>query len=628
MPQGTNLLSPSVWQALKPPPKLSCAEWADKFLFLSSESSSYAGKFHCFPYQREILECCTPGLRTAGGKRIWRVTFCKSARIGYNKMLQAVVGFHIHQAPTNILVCEPTDQDSTDLAKEEFNPMIRDTPVLTPLVSTEPSSDGKSKLTHRLFPGGLISFVGATSPRNFRRISRKIILLDEIDAYKKTLGKEGDPRALAIKRSEDYADRMVIEGSTPAGSRSTSSIWTSYQESDQRKYFVECPKCGHPQFLRWEQMWWQQGKPATVVYRCEKCDHGIEYKYQREMVQNGYWEATAEGTPGHAGFWLNALSSGAPNVTWPSLVEEFEKVKGDIYRYTTFVNTTLGLPHDESQEQQIDAGDILENLNSYSFTEVPNGVIVLVMTVDVQGGGGASTDRLEFAVWGYGDGYECWLIFTGQIRGDPQKPTVWEQLKVIADSEWSRKGNPDEVFNIKLVLIDSGGHAGIQVDSQCSINPRWEPLKGSGTIDAPILKSQAAPRLRKGTVKRKRTRDLWMVGVNRIKDLMYSKLIKMCSNPEESMLHFPVELTPDQAEQLVIETREVVANKKCGRWVNRKQRSNELWDLLVYSYAAINIITAKYDPRTVWKQLAKGIIIKNESSKQTKKNTPRFPGWQ
>ena len=624
MPQ-VNILSSSIWDSLKPPPKISCAEWADKYLYLSPESSSYAGKFHCFPYQREILESCTPGLRTSGGKRIWRVTFCKSARIGYNKMLQAVIGYHIHQAPTNILIVEPTDPDATDLMKEEFNPMVRDTPILSNLVSTEPSSDGKSRLTHRLFQGGLISAVGAVSPKNFRRISRKIILLDEIDAYKKTLGKEGDPRALAIKRSEDYADRMIIEGSTPAGSRSTSSIWGSYQESDQRKWFVHCPKCGHPQFLRWEKLWWKNGHPATVVYRCEKCDHGINYDHQREMVKNGYWKATAEGSPGHCGYWLNALSSGAPNVTWPLLAEEYEKVKGNTNRYTTFVNTTLGLPWDESEEQEIDAGDILENLDdSYSMGEVPDKVIVLVMTVDVQGGGGSSTDRIEFAIWGYGEGYESWLIFTGQIKGDPQKTKVWEQLKIITESEWSRKDNPDEVLKIKLCLIDSGGHAGIQVEAQCHINPLWEPLKGSGTIDAPILKAQAAPRVKKGLI-RKRRRDLWIVGVNRIKDLMYSRLIEMCNN-QESMLHFPIELTSDQSEQLVTEIREVVANKKCNRWINRSGRPNELWDLLVYSYAAINIITAKYDPRTVWSQLSKNKTINSESNKP-KTPKPKFKGW-
>ena len=42
-----------IWQ---PPEKLLLSEWADKYAYLSPESSADVGQWTCYPYQREIMD--------------------------------------------------------------------------------------------------------------------------------------------------------------------------------------------------------------------------------------------------------------------------------------------------------------------------------------------------------------------------------------------------------------------------------------------------------------------------------------------------------------------------------------------------------------------------------------------
>lgn len=85
-----------------------------------------------------------------------------------------------------------------------------------------------------------ISFVGANSPAGFRRITARIILFDEIDGYPVGgAGSEGDQITLGKKRSESFWDRKVVMGSTPT-LKGFSRIESSFQESDQRYYYVNC----------------------------------------------------------------------------------------------------------------------------------------------------------------------------------------------------------------------------------------------------------------------------------------------------------------------------------------------------------------------------------------------------
>ena len=181
--------------AFKPPEKLSLSEWADSHAFLSAESSAEGGRWRTLPYQKGIMDAISD-------PAVEQVTVMKSARVGYSKILNHVIAYHVHQDPAPIMLVQPTIEDAQGYSKEEIAPMLRDTPCLKGLVSEAKAKDGANTILQKQFPGGTLSLVGANSPRGFRRVSRRIVLFDEVDGYPPSAGSEGDQIKLGIRRTE------------------------------------------------------------------------------------------------------------------------------------------------------------------------------------------------------------------------------------------------------------------------------------------------------------------------------------------------------------------------------------------------------------------------------------------
>lgn len=599
------LLSPSVLRALEPRAEMDAAQWAEEYAYLPGET--LGGKIHLYPYQPEMLRAMTPTAMKANGKMVWRVTIPKSTRTGYTKTVTILICFHIDQRPTSIAVYTPDDKKAREWMKEELSTMVDATPCLTGQIATESRSDGKSTLLHRLFLGGVVSAAGVVNPANLRQISRQVVIFDDRDAFKRSLGAEGDPVRLGINRTTDYWNRMVVSGSSPAGNKKDSRIWQEYQSSDQRRFMVPCPHCGHRQHLRWEQFWWPEGQPQKVTYRCEKCDRGIDYGHQRAMVAEGYWEPqNPHGDPGHAGFHIWAAYSPLPNCTWEILAAEHDRTRHDRNEHRAWVNTVLGIPWASDDEADLDVGDLLERLDGeHTMGTCPPGVVLLTAGVDVQGGGGSVGQRLEVSIWGWGEHEEAWLIWSASIAGDPVESRVWEQLATLLEADWPTTGDGPPL-KVRQVAIDSGGHAGDQVAEVCRRNRHWQAVKGSPTVTAPTLRQQAmtaAPRRGKALFRRQ---QLVILGTCRIKDTLYGRLSRLMTEaPSEARMHLPIDTPNEVAEQLVAERRELTPGSQVARWTNKAGRANEAWDCAVYAYAAMRMVVARYDSRSVWKQLAR-----------------------
>ncbi len=149
------VLERRAYQAFQPPKKLSLSEWADENAFLSAESSAEGGRWRTLPYQKGIMDAITD-------PEIEQVTVMKSARVGYSKILNHVIAFHIHQDPAPIMLVQPTIEDAQGYSKEEIAPMLRDTPCLKGLVSEAKAKDGANTILQKQFPGGTLSLVVRT----------------------------------------------------------------------------------------------------------------------------------------------------------------------------------------------------------------------------------------------------------------------------------------------------------------------------------------------------------------------------------------------------------------------------------------------------------------------------------
>ena len=190
--KATGALASDLSRLLVPPEPLTLSEWADEHYYLSEKNSGNPGRWQTRPYQRDMMNAIS-------SLDYWRVTVMKSARVGYTKILNAAVAYHMAHDPCPMSLVQPTAGDAEEYSRDEISSMISDVPAIRELFQHVKFRDGTNNLVEKHFPGGILTLFGANSPGGFRRITRRVMLLDEIDGYPMGgAGNEGDQVALAI----------------------------------------------------------------------------------------------------------------------------------------------------------------------------------------------------------------------------------------------------------------------------------------------------------------------------------------------------------------------------------------------------------------------------------------------
>ena len=586
-------LEKSAYAAFKPPKKLTLSEWADEYAYLSAESSAEGGRWHTLPYQKAMMDAITD-------PKIEQVTVMKSARVGYSKILNHIIAYHIHQDPCGIMVVQPTIEDAAGYSKEEIAPMIRDTKVLTNLVSDAKTRDSNNTILQKQFPGGVLSLVGANSARGFRRVSRRIVLFDETDGYPASAGTEGDQIKLGLARTQYFWNRKIVAGSTPT-IKDFSRIERLFEQSDQRRYYVPCPHCGHMQYLRWPNMRWQDDDPSTASYACEECGALIPHSKKRWMVERGEWRATQPGNGRHAGFHIWAAYSYSPNAEWSNLVEEFLLSKNDPEQLKTWINTTLGECWEDEYASKVGADGLMDRAANEKYEKgvPPKEVLMLSLGCDVQ------DDRLSMSVWGLGRNEEMYLVDRKVIYGSPARADLWKQMDEVLMDKYKNEDGVE--LKIDSAAIDTGGHFTQEVYQYVRershlglIGIKGMGQKGKPPIGKPtkVDINFSGKALRKGV-------QLFPVGVDTIKTTLHNRLKD--AELGDGYIHFYPTITTDYFQELTAE-RQVLRYKHGYQervWMKKSNARNEALDEMVYSWAAFERFRQRYDRRTMWDQLEK-----------------------
>ena len=580
----------SALELWRPPPRLRLSEWSDEYARLSAESSATAGRWHTLPYQREILDSFTD-------PTVEMVVVMKSARVGFTKCLNNLIGYHIHQDPCPIMLVQPTVEDAEGYSKDEIAPMVRDTPVLRSLVSDPKAKDGSNTILAKQFPGGTLQMVGANSARGFRRVSRRVVLFDEPDGYPPSTP-EGDQIKLGMKRSEYYWNRKIVLGSTPT-TKGLSRIESWFEKTDQRRYFVPCPHCGHMQYFRWQQfVGYKEGQPENTRYECENCKDLIEHVRKREMVECGQWRATATSIkPGLIGYHIWAAYSYSPNASWTDLAREFLEVRGNRIQLQTFINTTLGETFEEDYAAAMSAEGLMARREDYAPGVVPAGV-VLTMGVDVQ------DNRLALALWSWDVGESAALVWQAEIMGDPTAPEVWQQLDTVRRSEWRRADGT--VVPVVMVGIDSGGHCTHEVYRYCRehASEGVVALKGSSRRGVAVIGKGSKQDVNAAGRTIKRGVTLYQIGTDTAKTTLMGRLRHQKDGP--GSFRFGEAADETFFAQLTAEKMRTRHDRQGGlvrEWFCPAGKRNEQLDCLVYAYAVLLLHRRRYNAETYWQQM-------------------------
>ncbi len=543
---------------------------------LPKESAAEPGPWRTAraPYQRGMMDAILdPGVE--------EVVFYTASQIGKTEILNNIVGYFIDQDPSPILVVMPTVELAEAWSKDRLSPTIHDTPVLRAKVREPRSRDSGNTITHKRFPGGHISIVGANAPAALSSRPIRIVLCDEVDRFPASAGVEGDPVALAARRAATFWNRKRVLTSTPT-LKDLSRIEQAWKESDQREFYVPCPACGAFQVLHWtpgdghggivyEKDSDDRAIPETARYRCGKCMAEIEETQKAWMLDRGEWRATHPDRPVR-GFHISALYS--PWVRWAEMAAEWDSAHRNPERLKVFINTMLGESWEERGET-VDAHVLLGRAESYG-AEVPKGVGLLTASVDVQG------DRLEVKVKGWGAGEESWLIAVEQLPGDPGQPQVWQDLTLFLRQPFRHLSG--RKVQISATAIDTGGLHTEAVYKYCRAmsGDRVFAIKGGSVRGLPLIS--------RPTVHNRYRIRLYTLGVDAGKDAVYSRLRIASVGP--GFMHFPDTIDEEYCEQLCSERAVRRWDKKKGvvrEYVKTRER-NEAIDLEVYALAALHIL--------------------------------------
>jgi phage terminase large subunit GpA-like protein len=564
----------------RPEPDLTVSSWADEYRMLSSTASAEPGRWHTSrtPYLREIMDVLSPSHPAQ------KCVVMAGAQIGKTECGNNWIGYVIHRSPGPMLMVQPTVETAKRVSKQRLAPMIDSTPALRARVAESRSRDSGNTVQVKEFEGGMLIITGANSSAGLRSMPIRFLFMDEVDEYPGDVDGQGDPVALAEKRTTTFARRKVFLTSTPT-IKGFSRIEREYLESDQRRYFLPCPACGHPDYLTWRdaghhRIEWDEGRPQTAHMVCGGCGARVEERHKTWMLTEGEWRPTAMGDGRTAGFHLSALYSPLGWRSWGQCAAEFLAAKEDPFRLKTWVNTVLGETWEERGDS-VATGLLLGRLEQFA-AEVPNGVGALVAAVDVRG------DRLEVKVKGYGAGEESWLVAYTQIHGDPARDPVWHDLDVFLGQTFEHGSG--QKLRVECTVVDSGGLHTEQVYRYVKARQgrRVFAIKGGSLAGKPLVE--------RPSVHNRYRVKLFMLCVDTGKDMVLSRLqIPPPSQPglpAPGLIHLPTWVDEEYLAQLTAEKaiRKYVKGRGLVReWVKLRER-NEALDLEVYCLAALYIL--------------------------------------
>jgi phage terminase large subunit GpA-like protein len=600
---------------LRPDPDLTVSAWADRHRILSPRGANEAGPWRTSrtPYLRELMDALSPRLAYQ------RVVFMKASQLGASESGCNWIGYVIHHAPGPMLAVQPTVELAKRFSRQRIDPLIEESPSLRGKVAPARSRDSGNTVLSKEFPGGLLVLTGANSAVGLRSMPVRYLFLDEVDAYPPSVDDEGDPVALAEARTRTFSwRRKVFMASTPT-IKGLSVIEREFEASDQRRFFVPCPHCDHRQWLRFERLRWDKGRPETAAYHCEACETPIAEHHKTWMLERGEWRPTASLTdPLTVGFHLSSLYSPVGWLSWERIAREWEAAQGSDEAKRSFVNTILG-------ETWVEAGEapdwqrLYERREDWRRGAVPMGGLLLTAGADVQ------KDRIEVSIWAWGRGLESWLIDHIVIDGGPGDAATWNALTALLGETWPHAAGVR--IGLSRLAIDTGYeapavYAWARRQGSAQVLPvkgvegfnRSAPVSGPTYVDA----TEGGRRIRRGA-------RLWTVAVATFKSETYRFLRLRRPMDEEidegapypaGFVHLPRGADAEWVKQLVAEQLVTIKTRRGFtrfEWQKLRER-NEALDCRVYARAAAWIAGADRWSERKWRDLERALGVEAGSA--------------
>lgn len=582
---------------LVPPPDVLPSVWAERNIKIPVGNAIPGPiNFDNAPHQRGMIDVTKePGVR--------RVSYMMAAQTGKTTVQQCITGFFIAHEPRSQIFVQPTQGDVQTFLETKLRPMIEANPAISSKMAKQRGREGVNNSRIISYIGGWLMFSWAGSPKTLRGRSAPIVQADEIDGYDTT--PEGDPGELLAQRAATFGDQALrTESSTPT-TKGASRIETGFTEGDQRRYYVACPDCDEPQYLKWENVLWsgrkstgikdfeldldQDHKPETAGYVCEHCgsvwDDGQRIAALRNAERLGHGWKASKPFRGHASFH------------GPEFISTFRRLRDIVQSYLdkialgdlqSFVNVSLGETHEEAGEKA--DPDSLEARAIKYPAQVPMGGLFLTAGIDMQ------VDRLELEIVAWGEAERSWSVDYRVLWGDPLQGDVWDDLDdILAETFVHETGVR---LPISSACLDTGGTSGYTQRAyeyaKGKTGRRLFAVKGVGGWGRGIVEKPQ----RKQSGKNARKVDLFLVGTDEAKLVVMRRLANVIEG-SPGYCEFPIGRTDehtDYFQQLTAEKMVLryVKGQPIREWTKPDRARNEALDCRVYALAALKIIQPSF----------------------------------
>jgi phage terminase large subunit GpA-like protein len=522
----------SIIDGLEPEPDITVTQWANEKRMLPSASIE-PGHYNVdrTPYMKEIMDCLSVS------SPVTDITFQKATQLGATEAANNFIGYIVDLAPGPVMMVLPTDKLASDHSKAKLTPTIEETEVLIEKIADAKGRSSSNTILTKSFPGGMLFLSGANSPANARNKTIRYMIFDDFDGFPYTAGEEGDSGKLFEKRTDAFGVRKKIYRNSTPTIKGLSRINDALQKSDMRTYHVPCPFCGYKQQLVWGGPEARRGikfernaagEVVAVWYECAKCHEPIDESYKTEMLAGGKWVPKYKKRE-KRGYHLSSLYSPLGWVSWQQIVEEFLDAKGNPEKLKVWKNTRMAEVFDEKGSQP-EWKILRDRAEYYKIREVPDPCCFITAGADVQ------KDRIAIVVRGWGPGEESYLVYWGELFGNPQRSEIWDQLGMLLESPFMHASGT--VFHIEQLAIDAG-YLSNEVYSWCRLKPiKTMAVKGASTLGKPIMNKPnpvdvdyLGEKIKNGCLN-------WPIGTDTAKTQIYNRLgLKL---PGPGYYHFPV----------------------------------------------------------------------------------------
>jgi phage terminase large subunit GpA-like protein len=552
-------------RAFRPPPAIAPSAFAESEIILPSSANAIPGPLRLASYQRELVDA-------VAADDVEIIVFMLSSQVGKSLSVDAQLMHSIACAPGPMLHVSPTGARSEEFVRDRFDPLVGSSPTLRKLIGTgqntrKGSTGGANSLASKSFPGGQLNFASSHKPDELAARAIKYLFLDEVDRFAQSAGIEGCPIQLALKRTKTFEGkgRRIIIVSTPT-SRTASRINEYYLRGDQRKFFTDCPDCGHAAPFAFENLKWEDGKPDTAHLVCEDCGVVIDEAKRRAMLETGRWQATAVGEPNVRSYHLNELASRFS--TMESVARQFENAKTPLQKQA-FYNTALAQVYDAGTEVELTSSELAARAEPIAAPYAAN-IQFVTAGVDVQ------SNRLEATFLAHHADGTSSVLDHMKLMGDSSGDSVWHALDTALGTTFPLSNGKS--LGVIATAVDSGFNAD-QVTAFVNMQRRKArkcyAVKGRSGFDQPALKWGG---LLKGVLK------ILLVGVDGVKLTVQKHLAMQTIGP--GYVRLPDHLPPEYFEGLAAEELRVKIMKGAPRYeYHRTYRFNEPLDCLVYAKA-------------------------------------------